>query len=293
MPYVGQNPADIISTAVDTVTGAFSGNVTAGGTLGVTGAVTANAGVVVDNITIDGQEIDVSSGDLNLDVAGDINLDTDAGEINLKDGGTLFGLIINSSTDLVIQSATQDKDLIFKGNDGGAVISALTLDMSAGGLAKFNAGIAIGGTGAANTLDDYEEGTFTPTLALSNATLTSSNGTGRYTKIGRWVYVEGQVSRATASGASSGVVQLESLPFTSLNANSISVMGSGIMWIDEGGPGTGQGDTIAFAYVNANETKAVPARATSSGAQTSSRYAIGSEFTNGRPMYFNFAYTTA
>jgi cytoskeletal protein CcmA (bactofilin family) len=140
MPYIGQKPADIISTAVDTVTGAFSGNVTAGGTLGVTGAVTANAGVVVDNITIDGQEIDVSSGDLNLDVAGDINLDTDAGEINLKDGGTLFGLIINSSTDLVVQSATQDKDLIFKGNDGGAVISALTLDMSAAGKALFNNG---------------------------------------------------------------------------------------------------------------------------------------------------------
>jgi hypothetical protein len=109
-----------------------------GGTLDVAGVVTANAGVVVDNITIDGQEIDVSSGDLTLDVAGDINLDTDAGEINLKDGGTLFGLIINSSSDLVIQSATQDKDLIVKGNDGGAVISALTLDMSDAGTAVFN-----------------------------------------------------------------------------------------------------------------------------------------------------------
>ena len=60
MPYVGKKPADIIATSVDTDTGAFSGNVTAGGTLGVTGAVTANAGVVVDNITIDGTEIDLS-----------------------------------------------------------------------------------------------------------------------------------------------------------------------------------------------------------------------------------------
>ena len=38
-------------------------------TIGASGVVTANAGVVVDNITIDGQEIDVSSGDLTLDVA--------------------------------------------------------------------------------------------------------------------------------------------------------------------------------------------------------------------------------
>ena len=48
---------------------------TIGGTLGVTGAVTANAGISIDNITIDGTEIDLSSGDLTIDVAGDIKLD--------------------------------------------------------------------------------------------------------------------------------------------------------------------------------------------------------------------------
>ena len=32
----------------------------------------------------------------------------------------------------------QDKDIIFKGNDGGSVITALTLDMSAAGAATFN-----------------------------------------------------------------------------------------------------------------------------------------------------------
>ena len=46
-------------------------------TLGVTGVVTANAGVVVDNITIDGTEIDLSSGDLTIDVAGNLYLDAD------------------------------------------------------------------------------------------------------------------------------------------------------------------------------------------------------------------------
>ena len=40
-------------------------------------AITANVNVVIDNITIsnDGTEIDLSSGDLTLDVAGDIVLD--------------------------------------------------------------------------------------------------------------------------------------------------------------------------------------------------------------------------
>ena len=40
MPYIGKKPADIIATAVDTTTGDFSGNVTAGGTLAVTGETT-------------------------------------------------------------------------------------------------------------------------------------------------------------------------------------------------------------------------------------------------------------
>ena len=38
-------------------------------TIGASGVFTANAGIVVDNITIDGQEIDVSSGDLTLDLS--------------------------------------------------------------------------------------------------------------------------------------------------------------------------------------------------------------------------------
>ena len=45
----------------------------------------------IDNITIDGTEIDLSSGDLTLDVAGDINLDADGGDVNFKDGGTSIG----------------------------------------------------------------------------------------------------------------------------------------------------------------------------------------------------------
>ena len=66
------------------------------------GTITANAGVVVDNITIDGTEIDLSSGDLTIDVAGDITLDADGGDILLKDGGTSFGQFSISSGDFYI-----------------------------------------------------------------------------------------------------------------------------------------------------------------------------------------------
>ena len=48
----------------------------------------SDGGVTVDNITIDGREIDLSSGDLTLDVAGSIQLDADGGNISFEDGGT-------------------------------------------------------------------------------------------------------------------------------------------------------------------------------------------------------------
>ena len=93
-------------------------------------AITANAGVVIDNITIDGTEIDLSSGDLTLDVAGDIVLDADNVDVIFKDDGTEYGRVTNSSTDFVIQTAVSDKDFVIKGNDGGSTITPLTLDMS-------------------------------------------------------------------------------------------------------------------------------------------------------------------
>jgi hypothetical protein len=98
-----------------------------------------NSGVAIDNITIDGTEIDLSSGDLTVDVAGDITLDADGADVNVADGGTTFGQFTNSSSDFVINAAVQDKDIIFKGDDGGSAITSLTLDMSNAGAAIFSA----------------------------------------------------------------------------------------------------------------------------------------------------------
>ena len=123
---------------VDTLT--VDENATVAGTLGVTGVLTANAGVVIDNTTIDGGTIAEGS-HLTLDAGGDIILDADSGNWRFKDGGTTIGIIVNSSSDLVIKSSVSDKDLLFKGNDGGSEITALTLDMSAAGAATFNSSV--------------------------------------------------------------------------------------------------------------------------------------------------------
>ena len=88
-------------------------------------------------VTVTG-DIANASGDLTIDVAGDIILDADGAEIKLSDGGTQFANLYTSSSDFYIQSSVQDKDIIFQGNDGGSGITALTLDMSEAGDATFN-----------------------------------------------------------------------------------------------------------------------------------------------------------
>jgi hypothetical protein len=81
-------------------------NATFAGTLATTGVLTADAGINVDNITIDGTEIDLSSGDLTIDVAANIALDAGGGDIYLKDDGTQFGEFQNTSGNLIIKSGT-------------------------------------------------------------------------------------------------------------------------------------------------------------------------------------------
>jgi hypothetical protein len=99
----------------------IDGAVDMASTLAVGGVVTANAGVVIDNITIDGTEIDLSSGDLTVDVAGDIILDADGGDFKFQDGGTEILRITNSSSDVVIRPVVDAKDLIFQQRDGTEV----------------------------------------------------------------------------------------------------------------------------------------------------------------------------
>jgi hypothetical protein len=66
----------------------------------------------------------------------------------------------------------------------------------------------------ANTLDDYEEGTWTPALsAASGSGVTYTAAVGRYTKIGRVVFVTGRIV-VNAFGTESGDLTITGLPFT-------------------------------------------------------------------------------
>ena len=82
------------------------------------------------------------SGDFTIDAGSNINLDADGAVIKLKDGGTEFGRLSRVSSDLVVKSSGNNNDIVFRGQDGGATITALTLDMSEGGTALFKGNIS-------------------------------------------------------------------------------------------------------------------------------------------------------
>jgi len=75
------------------------------------------------NIELDGtnKKIKVDSGDLTLDVPGDIILDADGADLTFADGGTNILKITNSSSDVVFQPQVDAKDIIFKQYDGTTV----------------------------------------------------------------------------------------------------------------------------------------------------------------------------
>ena len=244
-------------------------NVTTGdilGDVGVGGVVTANAGVVVDNFTLDGTTLALSSGNLIIDSeAGDIILDAHGHDYILKTASSAELAVLgdNTSGDFFIRVGTQDKDIIFKGDDGGSAVTALTLDMSDAGAARFVNGTAAlpavsfisdsntgmfrigsdtlgfstagaqrlaidstgikfhGDTATANALNDYEEGTFTPTFAYGTAGNSSfgySAQYGHYVKVGDIVHFQTNVRlNAFSKGNASGSFFLAGLPYTAHN----------------------------------------------------------------------------
>jgi len=113
------------------------------------GTVTPTDGSVTDDKLADIiSEINNTGGDLTVDVSGEINLDADGGKVRLKDAGTEVARFVldNGSGDLEIVSSISDKDIKFKGIDGGSNVTAMTIDMSAAGR------VGIGTTSPARAL---------------------------------------------------------------------------------------------------------------------------------------------
>lgn len=173
------------------------------------GTITSNAGVVVDNITIDGTEIDLSTGDLTLDVEGDLIIDANGADIKLQDDGTEFGRISRVSSDLVVKSMGNNNDILFKGLDDTSTITALQLDMSEAGNATFNGAITHPGATIMTPVDDLA--TSTTALSLTATVHSLAVGEGDYTLAAG---TEGQIMHFVIAGGDSVVGNIANTKIT-------------------------------------------------------------------------------
>jgi hypothetical protein len=97
-------------------------------------------------------------------------------------------------------------------------------------LASGSGGIQFNGdTAAANALDDYEEGTWTPALLdhLGGTAVMTSGATGSYTKIGNQVTLSFSVMTWSSKGTMTGFLKLGGIPFPNKSGNSRVIAGFG------------------------------------------------------------------
>ena len=141
-------------------------------------------------------------------------------------------------------------------NSSGALLHGTTTAGSAGaGDIVVNGGVYLGGTAAANKLDDYEEGTFSATLGTSGFTTTLSSISGeRYTKIGRMVFVDMTLS-FTTTGYNADYSRIDGLPFAVNGDGCIASYSSGkIADNANGGKGIFGGGSSSLYLYDANNT---------------------------------------
>jgi hypothetical protein len=99
------------------------------------------------------------------------------------------------------------------------------LDMTLGGgniIMADGAGIdfsATAGTGTSELFDDYEEGTWTPAFAA--VTVTHTDQSGSYTKIGNMVFCHGLIAVSSIDDSDTSGIQINGLPFTGTGTISI------------------------------------------------------------------------
>jgi len=112
-------------------------------------------------------------------------------------------------------------------NNFGIGTSSPAKDLDVSGEIRASTGILFGtDTAAANTLDDYEEGTWRPTIAgqTSAGTYTYGENAGQYVKIGNQVTCTFYIVDITEVSAGSGNLIVDNLPFTAANVTAGTVM---------------------------------------------------------------------
>ena len=186
----GTNEVKIVTDGSDRVTVDSSGNV------GIATSTISGANLVIETNSNSGSGIKLigksANGGAEVDFRNNAD-DTLNGFIEFNDNGGILSTAINQPQ-------------VFRTNN-----TERMRILSGGGL-TFN-----GDTAAANALDDYEEGTWTPTFTASttNPVYSTNTAAGHYTKIGNTVTAWGLIIVDGVTSNGSGNWRISSFPFNS------------------------------------------------------------------------------
>ena len=215
----------------------LSSSPTASGALTVTGLVTAGSATITGDLTVDTSTLKVDSTNNRVGVG----TASPASRFEIADSGTavifsqtLTGaqrwqqIIDTTLGDFTLRDQTGAIDvLIAKAGTGNVNISTGNVVM---GTANKGIDFSINSDASATSelLNDYEEGTFTPTITSGATAVTYSPQYGRYTKVGRLVTVYAQITTTAATRDANQFI-IGGLPF------STAVIGSGAIGYSNSG----------------------------------------------------------
>jgi len=145
---------------------------------------------------------------------------------------------------------------------GGALTVANGLTLTDGDITVASghgvnfAATSDGTTMASELLDDYEEGSFTPTVISTSFTPSYNHQYGFYTKIGNKVTFEIYLAISSASGTTTNACTFGGLPFTSYNGSSASRY-AGAVTVGSWYNGVVAQQGVPHIYVNPNATNMI------------------------------------
>jgi len=202
----------------------------------------------------------------NVAVTGDLTVDTDT--LFVDASGDAVGVNIDPSTlpsfvnqalkatnggglSITSPNLADNRHIFFGHGTASADIQKAAIKQSSSDLMFLtdaqerlrvtNNGLTFNGdTAAANALDDYEEGTFTPTYTYGLTSVSYNFQNGEYTKIGRTVFFEIGI-RASAATTNGNMIRIAGLPFTSSNSGGTTYGGAYVIYNNDfyrvdGGP---------------------------------------------------------
>ena len=184
---------------------------------GTTDALNAEA-----NLTFSGSELVADS---SMITAQNTGTGSGASKIQLQPYGTDGYINCTASGNLYTRMGTGFTTRTQIDSSGNFTVSSgnLVIGTSGKGI-DFS---ATANSGTSELLDDYEEGSWTPAFAGSGGAISVTGyslQSGKYTKIGNYVYIEGQL-RAQVTNNSTGTYDISGLPYT------VDVNGSGGVFV--------------------------------------------------------------